>query len=281
MTERKVKIIEKAVDLFAENGYAATSVQDITNACGISKGAFYLSFKTKDDLLLEIFKHFSNKLSERMTLTTMKSIEPNARLELFYQIYFEEIAQYSNFILMYIREQTKSLNEEMIHILNDFKKNNYEQQSTILTAIYGDHIREHLPDLHVVINGILSGYMEIIVFNKDTLDFPKLARHLVSITNSIIENLTDPFLKEEQILGFSVSLNDIDVTKEHVLTAIGKLTEQSLDESTSLSLEIIQEELERDQVRKPLLIGMLSNLKEAKETIQFVQLLQNYITTLT
>lgn len=280
MTERKVIIIEKSVDLFAENGYAATSVQDITNACGISKGAFYLSFKTKDDLLLEIFRHFSNKLSERMTLTTMKSIEPNARLELFYQIYFEEIAQYSNFILMYIREQTKTLNDEMISILNEFKKKNYEQQSTILTAIYGEKIRKHLPDLHVVINGVLSGYMEIIVFNKDTLDIPRLAKYLVSITNSIIENLTEPFLKEEQILGFSVSLNETDVTKKHVLDAIKHLKRQSLDHSSMMSLEIIQEELNREDIRKPLLTGMIANLKDNTETIQFVQLLQIYVSTL-
>lgn len=281
MTERKMIIIEKAVDLFAEKGYAATSVQDITNACGISKGAFYLSFKTKDDLLLEIFKYFSNKLSNRMTEAMMKSIEPDARLELFYQIYFEEIARYSNFILMYIREQTKTLNDEMIHVLNDFKKRTYEQQSMILTSIYGAKIEKHLPDLHVLINGILSGYMEIIIFNKDTLNFYDLAKYLVTITNSIIENLEEPFLQEEQILGFSVSLNEKLASKSNVLTAIEQLMLQPLDDHIMTTLEIIKEEVEREHPRKPLLTGMMSNLKEAKEAIQFVQLLQNYITTLT
>ena len=41
---KKQLIIEKAVELFAENGFESTSVQQITERCGISKGAFYLIF---------------------------------------------------------------------------------------------------------------------------------------------------------------------------------------------------------------------------------------------
>ncbi len=43
--------MEKALELFSEQGFEATSVQQITERCGISKGAFYLSFKTKDELV--------------------------------------------------------------------------------------------------------------------------------------------------------------------------------------------------------------------------------------
>ncbi|CAM4100818.1 hypothetical protein BAPA111461_18685 [Bacillus paramycoides] len=38
--------------LFATTGINATSVQEIVTACSISKGAFYLYFKSKDELLL-------------------------------------------------------------------------------------------------------------------------------------------------------------------------------------------------------------------------------------
>src|SRR5699024_12037121 len=100
---------------------------------------------------------------------------------------------------MYIREQTKTLNDEMIHVLNDFKKRTYEQQSMILTSIYGAKIEKHLPDLHVLINGILSGYMEIIIFNKDTLNFYDLAKYLVIITNYIIKNLEEHFIQKKKI----------------------------------------------------------------------------------
>ena len=45
--QKKRKILEKAFELFRENGYMDTKVEDITKALGISKGSFYTYFKTK------------------------------------------------------------------------------------------------------------------------------------------------------------------------------------------------------------------------------------------
>lgn len=37
---KKQLIMDKALELFAKQGFEATSVQQITDHCGISKGAF-------------------------------------------------------------------------------------------------------------------------------------------------------------------------------------------------------------------------------------------------
>ena len=55
---KKQLIMEKALELFAKQGFEATSVQQITEHCGISKGAFYLSFKSKDELIITMIDHF-------------------------------------------------------------------------------------------------------------------------------------------------------------------------------------------------------------------------------
>ena len=39
--QKKRKILEKAFELFRENGYMDTKVEDITKALGISKGSVY------------------------------------------------------------------------------------------------------------------------------------------------------------------------------------------------------------------------------------------------
>ena len=59
--DRKQLIMEKAIELFAARGFESTSVQQITEHCGISKGAFYLSFKSKDELILEIIDYFMKR----------------------------------------------------------------------------------------------------------------------------------------------------------------------------------------------------------------------------
>ena len=48
------QLVREGGRLFSSFGLKKTSVEDITAACGIGKGTFYLFFKTKEELLLEI-----------------------------------------------------------------------------------------------------------------------------------------------------------------------------------------------------------------------------------
>lgn len=48
-------VIRAAVQLFAARGYANTSVQEIVDAAGVTKGAMYHYFESKDDLLFGIY----------------------------------------------------------------------------------------------------------------------------------------------------------------------------------------------------------------------------------
>lgn len=65
MKEKERLIIEMAMKLFATKGMSATSVQEIVTACGISKGAFYLYFKSKDELLLATLRYYYEKSIKR------------------------------------------------------------------------------------------------------------------------------------------------------------------------------------------------------------------------
>jgi AcrR family transcriptional regulator len=48
-------ILEAATDLFAESGYDATSVQQIVDRAGVTKGALYHHFAAKEDILFHIY----------------------------------------------------------------------------------------------------------------------------------------------------------------------------------------------------------------------------------
>jgi AcrR family transcriptional regulator len=49
------RIVAAAVDLFAEQGYDATSVNEIVGRAAVAKGALYHHFAAKDDLLYEVY----------------------------------------------------------------------------------------------------------------------------------------------------------------------------------------------------------------------------------
>ncbi|MET4705147.1 TetR/AcrR family transcriptional regulator [Frigoribacterium sp. UYMn621] len=55
-----------AVDLFAKNGFANTSVQQIVDAAGVTKGAMYHYFCSKDELLFGIYEHLLTLQGEHL-----------------------------------------------------------------------------------------------------------------------------------------------------------------------------------------------------------------------
>lgn len=49
-------ILDKVAPIFNKQGYVGTSLTDITNATGLTKGAIYCNFKNKEDLALKAFQ---------------------------------------------------------------------------------------------------------------------------------------------------------------------------------------------------------------------------------
>ncbi len=60
----KLHIIMKSAVLFNEKGYAATSMQDIMEATGLTKGGLYRSFPSKEAIALEAFRYAGTVLWE-------------------------------------------------------------------------------------------------------------------------------------------------------------------------------------------------------------------------
>jgi AcrR family transcriptional regulator len=52
--ETRTRIMDAAIKLFSNNGYNKASVEDICTEAGISKGAFYHHFKSKQELFLAL-----------------------------------------------------------------------------------------------------------------------------------------------------------------------------------------------------------------------------------
>ncbi|MBN9297723.1 MAG: TetR/AcrR family transcriptional regulator [Filimonas sp.] len=59
----KAFIIEKTAALFNEKGYAGTSLNDMTEATGLTKGSIYGNFANKDEVALAVFDHNLQKIN--------------------------------------------------------------------------------------------------------------------------------------------------------------------------------------------------------------------------
>ena len=60
------KILNTATQLFIQKGSEKTSMQDIAQTAGISKGAIYHHFKSKDEIVLAVFRSRQELMEEEM-----------------------------------------------------------------------------------------------------------------------------------------------------------------------------------------------------------------------
>ena len=84
-------IIETVAPIFNKNGYAATSISDITKATGLTKGAIYGNFKNKEELAIASFKFMVKLLMKELVKHMDKSDSPIEKLLLisdFYRNYY-------------------------------------------------------------------------------------------------------------------------------------------------------------------------------------------------
>ena len=56
------RVLDVALDLFSEHGFAGTSLQDIADRLGVTKAAVYYHFRSKDDLLLALVEPVIDEL---------------------------------------------------------------------------------------------------------------------------------------------------------------------------------------------------------------------------
>ncbi len=72
--ERRGRRDAGSLELFAEQGYANTSVQQLVEAAGVTKGALYHYFQSKDDLLFAIYERILTVQTEHLHAIVEKNL---------------------------------------------------------------------------------------------------------------------------------------------------------------------------------------------------------------
>ena len=62
--DTRTQLLNAAIDMFHEKGFQKTRVSDIVAAAQVAQGTFYLYFKSKDEIFLQIAADFKNRFAE-------------------------------------------------------------------------------------------------------------------------------------------------------------------------------------------------------------------------
>src|SRR5512132_2420603 len=87
--DKPQQIVEAAIRVFARNGYYNSRVSDIAREAGIASGTIYLYFRTKDEILVTLFR---DKVAERVAQVRAEIAaepDPPAKIRRLVHLHFE------------------------------------------------------------------------------------------------------------------------------------------------------------------------------------------------
>lgn len=93
--DTKERILETALELFAQRGYLGTSMSDIAQRLGITKAALYKHYTGKQEILDQIVARMNQMDYERAAEYEMPETEPDGFAEAYMHTPVEKIRAYS------------------------------------------------------------------------------------------------------------------------------------------------------------------------------------------
>lgn len=97
------ELLDEAAHLFAQRGYAATSMRDIALAVNMQAGSVYYHFASKEELLIAVYSAGVTQLEKATAAAMAKETQPWARLEALCRAHLEVVLKDSDYAQVLIR----------------------------------------------------------------------------------------------------------------------------------------------------------------------------------
>ena len=104
MNKTKRKIFETSMKLFAEKGYDATSIEEITSVVGVAKGTLYYHFSSKEEIFNFLVEEGMNLLKNSIDIKTNKQEKYIDKLRAIVLIQIKIVNKYENFMSIVLSE---------------------------------------------------------------------------------------------------------------------------------------------------------------------------------
>ena len=104
MNKTKRKIFETSMKLFAEKGYDATSIEDITATVGVAKGTLYYHFSSKEEIFQFLVEEGVKLLKNSIEIKTDKLTNSLDKIKAIVLIEIKILVKYQNFITIILSE---------------------------------------------------------------------------------------------------------------------------------------------------------------------------------
>ena len=146
------KILAASLELFANKGYDATSIDSIAKKAGISKGLIYNYFESKKSILLAIFGD-AMKMGEDMIMGQMNVKDPVLRKKAIIEMTFDMIGERPEYMKLLT---VMALQPGVMAETKEFTQNAYKKTEEWGKIITGKGNKEALIE-SLVIGALMDG----------------------------------------------------------------------------------------------------------------------------
>ena len=195
-TDVKAHLLKEGVQLFVRKGFRGTTVEDITDAVNLTKGAFYWHFKSKNELLESVIEKYERECIDGL-IKAMKKVRGTFVTKFNqYHKYITEFAFYNRDLCVGFM----TLSAELAGSGTDVEKN--------INAVYAKY-RGFIKDL------VELGKKEEIV--KRDLDSDVAVHVIVAINNGM---LLEWYMNQNAIDGQTLAKTYRDITLRGILKQV-------------------------------------------------------------
>ena len=111
---KRDRILDAAVRVFARKGFYATRVSEVAKAAGVADGTIYLYFKSKDALLVSLFEHRVERLLTFLSTALPEAATASEKLKRIIELQLgllEGERDLAEVVTVIVRQSTKLMKE--------------------------------------------------------------------------------------------------------------------------------------------------------------------------
>lgn len=228
-----------------------TSIENITKACGISKGAFYKHFRSKEEMILALLENYYEQLFQPVS----EEGSPLEKLEKQIAKEFSQASAYRSFIFELTLTFPPGSDNEVVHYLNEQHRALMIWRKDALLAAFGEKSEQMLEDLLVLTDGMIHGYLHLMIWQNTELPVDILSKFIVESLEAIVQ-------KEGSVTSVLPAASQEPVTLYDLHNEAAELFDQSGNSSFEEGLEMLAEEWLSESPRFIVIDAMLKHMQE-------------------
>lgn len=182
-SKARAALVEAATTLFAEYGYSATSVQQITGSAGINKAMLYYYFASKEDLYGVILEEGISAFDRAVASAENDGPEIRNRLKNLLTTYLSVVAEQPDLARVVYREAL-GVGESARQTVADHFRKSVERLAALLSEAQaaGELRGDVEPTLSAYsLFGMANMFISRVVVNRRELDVPALVEHISDV----------------------------------------------------------------------------------------------------